>query len=436
MMLKAEQRMNRLLLFFLFFSTFCKAQNVNFSAKGLLFLTDGDMSAFALADGELRKSEGANDLISGISFPLSYSNTEQFKSDLASNSIFNEGKCLAITRNQKLAYVLENRGQTNKSDQKFENIKDEFPIGKYITVVNIEDVEHPKSLYRFPAAGNPGSIALSPQNNYLAVVSEEYGKEIQIFELDKEGKPFRIIAKPVDLPPGKISDVVWHPNGEFLVYLNQEEGNLGLIRMVTDGPTGQIIRQETLNEPLKIGGRLSMVKFTPDARYVIVLDRKKELTDQETNTKGELFVVRLHTNLGEKHALLSKAAVGENPINFEFNSEGNYLIAANQQRSFLPPDKFVNNGQSSISVLQIDLSGNIKNLVNFPIDGILPNGLSFDKTGNNIAVSVYQYLTFGYSFGGIEFFKFDPKANPILQRQPGKIFVPRGIHSLKAVFDF
>ena len=60
----------------------------------------------------------------------------------------------------------------------------------------------------------------------------------------------------------------------------------------------------------------------------------------------------------------------------------------------------------------------------------------FDKTGKNIAYSVYQYLTFGAAFGGIEFLKFSSKSKDLLTAQKRKIYVPRGIHALHAIREF
>ncbi|MFT7436014.1 MAG: hypothetical protein ACI8UX_001813, partial [Psychromonas sp.] len=60
----------------------------------------------------------------------------------------------------------------------------------------------------------------------------------------------------------------------------------------------------------------------------------------------------------------------------------------------------------------------------------------FDKTGKNIAYSVYQYPTFGFSFGGIEFLNFDPLSKEIMTPQKGKIHVPRGVNSIRAIKEY
>ena len=59
------------------FSISAFAQNIVFEAKGLLYLSDADMSAFSILDGQLRKTTEAVDQLSSLTFPLSFGNPEQ-----------------------------------------------------------------------------------------------------------------------------------------------------------------------------------------------------------------------------------------------------------------------------------------------------------------------------------------------------------------------
>lgn len=412
-------------------------QNITFDAKGLVFLSDADMSAFSLIDGKLRKTENSVDQISTLTFPLTYGNADQIKSDKASNSVLESKSNIVISGDQKLAYILETKGETSFDTQSFEDVFAHFPAGKYATVVNIENLSQPKSLYRFPIGENPTSIAIDIKNEYLAVTCEEYGKEIQLFELDAAGKPQRIIKKPVNLPPGRIVDLVWHSSGDYLAYINQDEAEVGIIHVLRDGPTSRIIRLETVGDPVHLGGLPSLGKFTPDGKYFLLLDKKKELNNQDSDVKGELFVIHFNLeNQDGKHYLLAKAEVGENPLAFDIHPEGNYVLVNNLEHSFYSPESNRGSGESSLSVLHLNFDGSIENIKKFPIMGILPASTVFDKSGHNIAYSIYQYLTFGYSFGGIEFLKFSPLSKEILTHQKGKIYVPRGINSLKVIKDY
>ena len=375
------------LLFLIFFTSHSYGQNITFDAKGLLFLSDADMSAFSLSDGALRKTVASEDQLSVVSFPLDYGNTSLIKSSTASNSVLKSGKNIAINADQSLAYILETKGITGSSVQSFNNPESEFPAGNYVTVVNIRNLSGPESLYRFPVGNNPRSIELSPDNKYLALTCEEYGKEIQLFELDKTGKPVRIIKKPNGIDPGRIADLCWHKSGDFLVYLNQDEAEAGLIKVVRDGPTGQIIRLDLFGEPVKAGVQPTQGRFTPDGKYFLVLDSKSDLSNTESSEKGEMYVIRFHTESdAESHNLLSRAEVGLHPTFFDIHPEGNYLVVCNVENSFSLPSQSAEVAESSISLLQLGLDGTIKNIKTNKISGILPVSAIFDKTGANIAV--------------------------------------------------
>lgn len=414
-----------------------QAQSISFDAKGLIFLSDADMSAFAISDGNLRKMEDSEDLLSAISFPLEYGDASLIKSSTASNSVINSGQNIALNSDQTLAYILETKAQTPLEATSYDNLASDLPNGNYVTVANIKNLDAPESLYRFPAGNNPRSINLSPDNKYLALTCEEYGKEIQVYELDKNGKPVRIVKKPNGMNPGRISDLVWHKSGDFLVYINQDEAEVGLIRIVRDGPTQQVIRLETFGEPVKIGGHPVQGKFTPDGKFFLVLDSKSDLTDSEISENGEVYVIRFQTeNESDQHYLISKGQVGLHPFSMDIHPEGHYIMVNNVEKSFDSPAHSNDVAEASLSFLQLGLDGSLTTLNTIKISGILPASAVFDKTGRNIAVSIYEYLTYGYTFGGIEFFKFDPKNKGLITPQKGKIYVPRGAHSLKVILDY
>lgn len=421
------------LLSFIFKTSF--GQGVTFDAKALLFLTDADMSAFSLSDGILRKTPSRMDLISTVSFPLTYGDPDLIVSDKASNSIIGSHKDIAISSDQKRAYVLETRSETTDDAIAIDHIFDNFPTGDYVTVIDIQDPKKPKSLYRFPVGENPQSIALDPKGRYLAISTELYGKEIRIFELDQSGKPIRIIPKPGQLPPGKIVDVIWHPDGEHLAYINQDETEVGIIKLLKDGPSGDVIRCELEGEPVKLSGYPTHGEFTPDGNFFLVLDAKKELDSEENADPGEIYVVKFNFDTG-KHFINDKAKVEENPTNFEFHPDGSYLIVTNMKKSFYSKPPLSQSTSASLSLLQLNADGTIKLLENYPVEGMLPSSVAFDKSGENIAYSVFEYRSYGYTLGGIEFLKFNTASKVKLTSQKSRIYVPRGIHSLKSLIDY
>ena len=89
-----------------------------------------------------------------------------------------------------------------------------------------------------------------------------------------------------------------------------------------------------------------------------------------------------------------------------------------------------------MSVLDLSPDGTLTNKNNLLLNGILPSGLSFDKTGKNIAISFFQYLDFGKPSAGIDFYKFSSGPNPKVEKQASRINTSKGIHFLKVIEDF
>ncbi len=427
--------MKKILFLFLCLQNVTLAQNITFDAKGIIFLSDADFPAFSPDDGVFFREKGASDKLGSLLFPLRYSGANPITEEVISSSAISNHKAVAVSRDNRTAYILESRGGLEGKNAGTELTAKDLPAGHFISVVEISNLQKLKPEYRFPVGVNPKAVELDKKNEYLAVCSEEFDKEIQVYELNEFGKPIRIIAKPNTLPAGRITDICWHPGGDFMTYTNQETKEIGLIKVLRDGPTQKIIRLELFGNPLKINGMPVYGKFTPDGKYFLVLDRKKE-PGQSAGEKGELYVIRFNLEDAGSHALLSRAELEENPSGFAIHPQGSWIIASNLKRSFEHPEKSSLTGQSSLSVLSLSESGVVQNTGNITTDGILPFSLAFDKNGNNIALGFFQYLSYGTTYGGIEFYRFTPNRNPKLEKQKGRITTGKGIHFLRVIEDY
>jgi DNA-binding beta-propeller fold protein YncE len=409
------------------------AQQINFDAKGLILISDADMAASAFANGKLLKEKGTKDLFSTIKLPFTIS--DEVKSLVVSNSVVNWTKGLAISPNQKFAYVVESKSSTTDAVTEVKNVWTDLPAGGFITVVDITDLNVPKVLFKFPTGHNPMSVEVSPSGEYLAICTEEYGKELQVLELDATGKPIRIINKPQTFPAGRIKNVSWHPNGDYLAFTIEETKEIGLIRVVRDGPTTKIIRMDMVGKPVRVGSYPVAGQFTPDGKYYLIPDLKwGDAAKNETgyDGKGEIFVMRFNL-IGEgEHFLLNKVKVGENPESFAISPDGSTIAVLNINKTFYPFSNPSRTNQASISLLKL-ADGTINKIAEYPFEGILPKSIAFDKNGENLAVSVYEYPTLGKHFGGVEFWKVNKSDRPTLTRQDIKFYLQRGVHTMRIV---
>lgn len=406
------------------------AQTINFDAKGLIYLQDSDFGTFSYSSKKIDKA--GLDKMGAFMFPLQYEDSYSNSEQIVSNSIVDNFKSIALKSDNRLCYVLETKGALKKDEKNapFAGL----PDGGYVSVVDISNLRNLKPDYRFPVALNPKAIALNKTNEYLAVAAEGYNQELQIFELNEFGKPIRVIAKPSQMANGSVSDVIWHPKEDYLVYIKQDTREIGLVKIIKDGPTQKIIRLELSGSTIKLDGVPKTGLFTNDGKYFLVLDTHNQISSEASN--GQVFVIKFNLEDQGSHSLISKAFVEENPTAMVINPDGNNVLVVNAKNSFDFPINDRNSGKSSLSVLGLSADGTLTNKNNLSLSGILPSGISFDKTGKNFAISFFQYLDFGKASAGIDFYKFSAGQNPRIEKQAARINTTKGVHFLKVIEDF
>ncbi len=420
------------------FTVFCFdtfSQKLTFNAKALISIADADMAASAIIDGKLLKDKGNKDAFSVIKLPLERY-ADEIKNIVVSNSSINSARSFAVSPIHQIVYVAESRGMVADNITELRNVTTEFTAGGFISVVDISDLNAPKILYKFPTGKNPIGISISPNGEYLALCTEEYGKELQVLELDNTGKPIRIINKPQDFPTGRVTDITWHPNNNYLAFTMEDLKEVGLLKVTRDGPTTKIIRLDLIGRNLKVGNLPSAGQFTPDGKYFLVPDIKNSLDKKpESNSDafGEMYVLKFNLEGTSEHYLITKIKVGENPTGFTLSPDGSLVVVANARKSYYSWENNESNKKSSLSLLTLTSDGTLKNIAEYEFEGILPKNLAFDKTGENLAITVYDYFNYGKHFGGIEFWKVKNGDNPSLQKQDFKLFMPRGCHAVQII---
>ncbi|MFY7911536.1 MAG: YncE family protein [Emticicia sp.] len=416
-------------------TTLAHSQKLSFDARGIIAISDADMAASAFVDGKLFKERGNKDYMSIVKLPIEkYS--DEIRSLVVSNSAINSAKSIVISPNRPVAYVVEARGTTPETTTEIRNLNSELPAGGFISVVDISDLSQPKVLYKFPTGKNPTAIEISPNGEYLALCSEEYGKELQVLELDPTGKPIRIINKPQDFQSGKISDVTWHPNNNFLAFTMEESKEVGLMKVTRDGPTTKIIRLDVVGRTIKVGSLPSAGQFTPDGKYYLIPDVKSNITNKSESSSdamGDMFILKFNLEGTSEHYLITKTKLGETPTSFAISPDGSLVAVTNAKKSYYPWENNDSSKKASISLLKLSADGSLNNVAEYEFDGILPKNIVFDKSGENIAVTVFDYYNFGKHFGGIEFWKVKNGEKPSLQKQDFKLFMPRGCHGIQIV---
>lgn len=424
--------MKKIYLLFFLLPSWGVCQVPQFDASALFLLHDSDTQPHTFSSGVIQKEAAQRDLFSIVTLPLGQALKQEIRSIPVPNSAIRVGKSMAIHTDLRLGYILEHRGSIPKNitQVSVSPTMEDLEKGEFMTIVDFTDLEIPKALFKMPIAVNPTSISISSDYQHIAISSTTEEREIEVLELDESGKPIRIISKPVNLPSGRIVDVQWHPSGDFLTFINETTRTVGILRAVKDGPTKRLVRLEFVDQTIALGKKPTVGRFTPDGNYFLVLDPKKSKADFRTREIGEMYVVKLASEPGAAHYLLSRTEVGENPQDFSIASDGKKVAVCNAENSFFEVQP-TEQPKSSLSLLSLNPQGLVKKVKDFPTDGLLPMAIVFDKEGKNLAVSVHEVGAYGVKVGSVEFWKYQEMAGkPTLSKQAVQLFTPRGLHSI------
>jgi hypothetical protein len=412
------------------------SQGPTFESKGILYLHDADFNTFSYGLDLIEKDPNDQDKIGAFRFPLNFDDSFKNSEKVVSNSLIHAFKAMTISGNNRLCYVAESAGSVKKDqNNKPVKIKD-LGTGSYVSVVDVSNLQNLKADYRFQVGLNPHVLALNKSNDYLAVGTEGYNQEIQVFELDATGKPIRLLPKPSLMNNGTISDLIWHPNEDFIAYINSMTREVGLLKVIREVANRKIIRLEIFGNPVRMEGQPVSGIFSKDGAFLYVLDRKNTPSLTSVYDKGQVFSIKLNYEDALNHAFISKADVDINPVGMVLHPNGKNLIVSNSRKSFEYPVNERNTGKSNLSLINIALDGGLLNKGTTLIDGIMPLGLAFDKNGKNLALSCFQFMNYGKPMGGIEFYKFTAGDNPSLEKQNQRINTLKGIHNIKVIEEF
>jgi hypothetical protein len=400
---------------------------INFNAKGLVVLSDADLSASSLIDGKLLRDNTAKDQLTTIKFPV-VRGANGLATALISNSAIGNTKSIAIPPTGGLAFVLESRLRPEDAVTEFKDPTAEFPVGEKLYVVDIANLSGPKAKFGFPVGKKPTSIDIN--KNELIISTNDTGKELVFIEAAPDGKPARFLNLPAALEAeNKIADLSWHPSGDFIAFILDKTKEVGIYKVIREA--GKLKNVEMVGKPVKVGTEPSYGRFTADGKHFLVLDAKG--AQGKAASDNEVFVVDFSMDGSAEHKVAGQAAVGNNTGSFAISPDGTLLVAANAGKSGSPWSDAAAGKGSALSLFKIDATGALTKVADYPFEGIYPQSVVFDKDGSNVAVSVFEYFDYGYANGGVEFWSVTKGDAPALKKQAGKVNVAKGAHTLRII---
>ncbi|PWJ56753.1 hypothetical protein CLV98_11064 [Dyadobacter jejuensis] len=399
---------------------------IDFNAKGIVVLSDGDMEASALVDGKLLTDIAAKDQLTTIKFPA-VRGTKGVGSSIIANSVIGNTKTMAVPTFGRLAFVLENKVRPADGTAEYKDILSEFPIGEKLYVVDISNLADPKAKFGFPVGKNPTSIDIN--KNELIISTSEAGKELVFIETAADGKPTRFLNLPAAIDSTtRIVDLSWHPSGDFIAF-TLDNHEVGIYKVIREA--GKLKNVDLLGKTIKVGSNPTFGSFSPDGKHYFIVDGKS--VQGKGTEAGELLVVDFSMDGSAEHKIASQTNIGVNPGSFAISPDGSLLVAVNAAKSgsqWTEPGSGVG---SSLNLFKIGADGTLSKVADYPFEGIYPRSVAFDKDGSNIAVTVFEYLEFGTGNGGVEFWTVTKGDTPALKKQDAKVSLGKGAHTVRVI---
>jgi hypothetical protein len=401
----------------------------------LAVASDGDFFASSYVDGRIPGHDPRyQDALTLI--PLPY--TREAISLNVSNSVLSPPEIMALSANGKTAFVVETAtqrpaGATTRSD---------LPPGRLLTMVDLTNFRQPKIVAQQTVGTAPEAIDLNPAGNWLAIVTNPIAdsgepEALQLVPVNGTtlGEPISFPLDSLGIPAAagalNASSVEWHPSGRYLAINLYRQNRIVFLEFtqaageVSVKPWGNPV----VVDPDPFSGR-----FTPDGRYYLSANWQRNF--EADSLEGRLpaqpstvSVIRLE-NGDRLHQLTATVESDPSSEGIAISPDGRLVVTANMRDTALPTSSPRFTREATVSLFRLDAAtGQLQKAGDFPFEGVLPEGITFDATGEHVIVATFEYLNSAQPTGGLDIWRVNREPRLELA-YVGRINVPHGSHQV------
>ena len=406
--------------------------------KTLATIADGDFTAATYATSELAPMDGRKDVLTVVRLGTDRATLGAVD---VSNSVTATPEVLALSPDGRFAYVIERLGQRTAGMK----MTSDLPPGKRLSIIDISDPASPKGSDTVELTVLPESLRVSPDGRFLAVPSNSpQDAVVQIIPVanGKGGavQTFKLDALGIERASGggvAATFVDWHPSGGAIA-VNLNTRNQVAFFKVGAAARGQVAL-EPWGKPVSVGPDPFVGRFTPDGGHYITADwgrnfQAKTIEERLPQQNSAVSVVKLaplDAGAGAAHAKIGGAPTDRSSEGLAISPDGRLIATVNMRETAVLKNSPRFTKMASVTLLSFDpATGAVSDAGTVPFEGMLPEGATFDATGDHLLATVYEYHDSPRPMGGIEVFKVVRGAQPRLERL-GRIETPHGTHHVE-----
>lgn len=407
---------------------------VGLTVDRLLALSDGDYVASTYADGMLPPVEGGHrDLLTAISVHDGAVTSAEVE---VSNSVTAAPEVLALSPDGTTAFVAERLGQRRPGDTRAQQL----PAGDRLFAVDVSDVAAPAVKDAAAVAQSPEALAVHPAGTHVAVVSNTpdrstlqlvpwtsagfgEGREIDLTDLG--------IAGDAEGPRGGVTatNVQWHPSGRALAVNINTQNRVAFYTVDTSASGQSDVRP--WGGPVTTGVDPFVGRFSPDGRYYLTSDWGRNLAttnleERLPRNRSEVSVIALSEPGTGTPRKVASAESDKSAEGLAVSPDGRWVATVNMRGTALPADSPMFDDHASVSLFQLHSTGELSKIGDYRLDGVLPEGGTFDTSGQFFIATAFQGAA-GKDGAGLQVYRVGPDDAPGLtpvQRIP----LPHGVH--------
>lgn len=379
----------------------------------LVTVADGEHLASTYGDNVLSAaSDGVRDLLSTVRVEDGRAVTAEVE---VSNSVAAPPEVVDVSPDGDTAYVVKRLGQRSAGDTTVAQLTP----GTRLTEVDLSDPASPAVRGHATVSPRPEGLDVSPAGDLVAVVSNsDAGSIIELVPTGPDGLGEQTRPQRFDLSTLGVTEksgdlvtaVQWHPSGRY-VAVNVTSRNRVAFLQVRRGAGGKQTLQ-LRGAPVTTGSDPFVGRFTPDGRYYLTANWGRDLgagdlSGRLPDVPSQVGVIRLgsatatHEALGAVDTDVSSEGIAISP-------DGTLVATVNMRGSLLPAGSPGYTDRASVSLLRLDpADGGLVRVANVALDGVLPEGGTFDSTGRYFVATVFSGRAGSDAGPGLQVYRVD-----------------------------
>lgn len=372
------------------------------SASRIAVISDGDFVAQTYATGQLASREaGFRDMLTILSIVDGKVVTGTVP---VSNSVTAAPEILQLTADGQTAFVTERLGERSGEG---DTVRD-LPAGRRLFAVDLSNATAPRLADTAEIAAFPEALSVSPDGRRVAVVSntaEASFVQIIGYAEGRFGPVTRFdlahlgITGSASRPRGGVTatNVHWHPSGRFIA-VNINTQNRIVFFDVGDANDAPSLR--LWGNSVEVGADPFVGRFTPDGRHYLTSNWGRNfaaanLEGRIPETPSTVSVVRLadpaEPAATARHQLVAGTETDLSAEGIAISPDGRLAATVNMRGTAFPPASARFQREATVTLLSFDrVTGGIVKIADYPFEGSLPEGGSFDRSGDHFIATVFQ----------------------------------------------